>query len=68
MTNLVNVYMLIKKHILANKYFSGKEWNLSIHTISETLKLKKQTICDTIKTLKELQVLIVYTKENKLYS
>ena len=67
MANLVNVYILIKKHVEANKAFSTTEWNVSIEYLSSCLKLSKQTICNTIKALENNQILFINKKNGKNY-
>lgn len=67
MSNLVNIYILIKKHIEANKVFSNAEWNISIEYLSNYLKLSRQTVCNTIKALENNQILFVSKKNGKNY-
>lgn len=67
MANLVNIYILIKKHIEANKQFSNGEWNISIDTLSKNLNLSKPTIINTIKILEDNQILFVSRKNKKNY-
>lgn len=67
MANLVNVYIILKKHIEANKHFSKKGWNLSISTLSDYLKLSRQTVCDIIRILESHNILIVEKNNGKNY-
>jgi hypothetical protein len=67
MANLVNIYILIKKHIEANNHFSNKEWNISISSLKDDLKLSEHTIINTIKILEDNQILFVNRKNKKNY-
>ena len=66
-TNLINVYIIIKKYIDSNKNISDNEWNVSISLLCKKLKISRKTVCDIIKVLKENKVLAVNKKEHKNY-
>lgn len=67
MANLVNIYVVIKKHIEANNQFSKKGWNISISTLSDFLRLSRQTVCDTIKILENYNIINVSRNNGKNY-
>ena len=67
MANLINTYIIIKKHIEANKEFSKQKWNISISTLSNTLNLSEKTIINTIKILEANQILFVSKINGKNY-
>ena len=67
MSNLINVYLILKKHIETNKAFSKDEWNISIDYLSKFLKMSTKTICNTIKSLENNRILFVKRKNGKNY-
>lgn len=67
MANLINTYILLKKHIEANKHFSNEDWNISINLLSNTLKLSEKTIIEAIKILESNQIIFVKRKDGKNY-
>lgn len=67
MNNLTNIYLMIKRLVDANAYYSNSGWNISIEYFSKHLKLSRQTVCDTIKELEKYKIIFVTRKEHKNY-
>lgn len=65
MANLINTYILLKKHVEANKENPEQDQGYSIESLRKTLNVSNKTVINSIKALKDIKLLFVNKKDGK---